>query len=420
MASNRKIRKLLMSIQKIYKKDPAYSNKASMQSTKLMLWGEKIVKHDKQYIISSFLPPLPSKAYFQLATASQEKENIYTQQSLSKRSAPISFFLGLTYKCNFDCKHCSAKLRKKDKELTTEEWKSVIKRIQDMGTSIIGFTGGEPLLREDLTEIINSIDNRSVTILYTNGKGLTYEIAKEYKENGLWSAAISLDSHDKCRFNEFRSSDQAFDISVEAIQNCQEAGLYTMMQSVFTKSDVTEENFMELFKLGRKLKVHEIRLLEPIKSGKLLKDSGMEEIFFDKETRQKVVNFQLKINRKLGYPKMTSFAHTESDEKYGCGAATQHSYITPNGELLPCDFVPLSFGNVIKEDVSKLWLEMNEAFGIPKSGCFANTINHELKKFDDDQFPLKKEISMELVSRYKTKVYPRIYQLRQSTFKMKK
>jgi len=409
-----------MSIQKIYKEDPAYTNKASLQSTKLMLWGEKIVKHDKQYIISSFLPPLPSKAFYQLATATPEIKNIYTQQSFSQRSAPISFFLGLTYRCNFDCKHCSAKLRKKGKELTAEEWKSVIKGIQDMGTAIIGFTGGEPLLRNDLAEIINTVDERSVTILYTNGKGLTYEKAKKYKENGLWSAAISLDSHEKCRFNEIRDDDQAFDISVDAIKNCRKAGLYTMMQSVFKKNEVTEENFKELFKLGRRLKVHEIRLLEPIKSGKLLKDSGMDEIFFDKKTRQKVVDFQLKINRKLCYPKMTSFAHTESDAKYGCGAGTQHSYITPNGELLPCDFVPLSFGNVIKEDVSKLWLEMNAAFGIPKSGCFALTINKELKKFDDDQFPLKKEISLEICSRHKTKVYPRIYQLRQSTFKKKK
>jgi len=417
MAFNRKVRRLLGRIQRIYRKDPNFSRRISLKSTKVMLWGEKIVKHNDQYIISSFIPPIPSRAYFEFATSTPQKEHVYTQQSLSIRSAPISCFLALTNACNFNCKHCSAKGRKTGDELTSEQWITVISNLQDMGVSVIGFTGGEPLMLKDLEKIIAAVDDRSVSILYTNGKGLTYERALEFKKNGLFSAAVSLDSHCRDTFNDMRNSSEAFDISVEAIKNSRKAGLYTMMQSVFTKETATEKNLFDLFKLGKELGVHEIRVLEPIRSGYLFDRDDLENFFFDNETRQKIINFQLKINKKLGYPKMTSFAHTESDAKYGCGAGTQHSYITPSGELLPCDFVPLSFGNVLKDDLSKIWIEMNKAIGIPKSGCFANKINQELRTYDKNMFPLDKELSKEICLRLQDKTFPRIYQIRQQAIK---
>ncbi len=417
MTFNKDIRQLLGKIQKVYKKDPNFSRRISLKSTKIMLWGEKIIKHDGQYIISSFIPPLPSQAYYEFATSTPNIENIYTQQSLSIRSAPISCFLALTNACNYNCKHCSAKGRKTDKELITEQWIDVINKLQNMGVSVIGFTGGEPLLVKNLEKIISAVDNRSVTILYTNGKGLTYERALEFKKNGLFSAAISLDSHCSDTFNDMRNNPEAFDISINAIKNSRKAGLYTMMQSVFTKKTATESNLLELFKLGKELKVHEIRVLEPIRCGNLFNRDDLKDFFFDKETRNKIINFQIKINKKLGYPKMTSFAHTESDEKYGCGAGTQHSYISPTGELLPCDFVPLSFGNVLKEDLSKLWLDMNKAIGIPKSGCFANKINYLLRNYEENTFPLNKEISTEICLQHQDQIFPRIYQVRQQAIK---
>jgi MoaA/NifB/PqqE/SkfB family radical SAM enzyme len=414
MFLNKGVRQNFRTGYKLVKDDPNFSIKNSLKSRVIMLKGEKIVIHEGKYVISSFSPPIPSRAFTQQAQATPKKENIYTQQMNAQRTAPISFFLALTYNCNYNCDHCSAKGRKSENELNTEQWKSVIADLQEMGASVIGFTGGEPLLRKDLKEIISAVDDRSVTILYTNGKGLSYEKAKTFKENGLYAVGVSLDSIDEEYFNEFRKDKNAFQNSVDALQNCRKAGLYTMMQSVLRKEDISKKFLFDLFKFGKKLNVHEIRILEPIRSGKLFyTDQRDESIFFDKQTREKLIQLQFKINRKLRFPKMTTFAHTESDDKYGCGAGTQHSYITPNGELLPCDFIPMSFGNVMEENVKELWKEMNEIIGLPKSGCFANKINDELQTYKGQVFPLEKSISKEISLKHQSKSFPKYYRAMQ-------
>ena len=409
MFLNKDIRKIFKDGYNLVKDDPNFSVWNSLKSRGVMLKGEKIVKHEGRYVISSFTPPLPSLAFQQQAQATPEKENVFTQQMLAQRSAPISFFLSVTYDCKYGCIHCSAKGRKTGEELTTVQWKKVINSIQDMGTSVVGFTGGEPLLREDLDELIGAVDERSVSILYTNGQGFTLEKAQALKERGLYATGISLDTYDKEDFNNFRNDENAFDNSIEAIKNSRKAGLYTMIQTFLRKENVTKEFLFKFFKLAKKLKAHEVRILEPIRSGRLFNNNQHEDLFFDKDARKKLIKLQFKINRRIGFPKMTSFAHTESAEKYGCGAGTQHSYITPSGELLPCDFVPLSFGNVIKDDVKDLWLSMNKIIGLPKIGCFANKINKELREYKNKSFPLEKSISEEICLKHQNKTYPKYY-----------
>ncbi len=412
MFLNKDFRKLIFKIQKIYRQDPNFSSINTLRYMLTMIKGEKIVKFGDKYVLTSFLPPIPSKAFFQLALATPDDQDIYTQQMHATRSAPLSFFLALTNKCNYNCKHCSAKGRHVGKELTTKQWKEVIEAIQNIGTAVIGLTGGEPLLKDDLEGIISSIDERSSSILYTNGKGFTYERAKSLKDAGLFAVGISLDTHIKAKFNEFRNNKDAFDNSIEALKNARDAGLYTMLQAFFAKDDVTKENLKQLLMVGKKLKVHEMRILEPITSGRLFDPKKHEAVIFDKATRQKIIDFQLKYNnRRLTYPKITTFAYFESDEKFGCGAGTQHSYITPSGELLPCDFVPLSFGNVLKEDVGKLWLEMNEIIGLPKSGCFANKINKELQLYKDRVFPLERSISENICKKHQATTFPKFFSI---------
>ena len=65
------------------------------------------------------------------------------------------------------------------------------------------------------------------------------------------------------------------------------------------------------------------------------------------------------------------FSYFESQDQFGCGAGVQHSYIDSRGELYPCDFVPLSFGNVFDTPVDVLWQEMHESIGKPRGYCFS-------------------------------------------------
>lgn len=400
-------------IHKEFKKDTNFSMLRAAKGLFYMIKGEKVVKHNDQYVITSFLPTFPSKAFLNHIFAVNDKTDIFTKNAFFDKSAPVSFYLSITSKCNYNCTHCSAKYRETGQELSTEQWIKVIKDIQDMGTSIIGFTGGEPLLRTDLEQIIQNIDDRSITFLYTSGNGLTKERTKTLKKSGLFSIGISLDSVNPTEHNEIRQNKKAFSNTIEAIQNSVEAGLYTMVQKVVMKKDISEEKLLEFFKFAKKYNVHEIRLLEPIRSGKLLINAdNMKNVFYTKEDRDKLIKIQLKVNKKLNMPKITTFPYTESIHKYGCGAGIQHSYIMPDGELLPCDFVPVTFGNVKDNSIKELWSKMKKIMGnIPQEGCFSQKIYKNIQKEmeEKNKIPVNSEKMKSIIQKYKGKVYPQFF-----------
>ncbi|SKC47575.1 radical SAM protein [Maledivibacter halophilus] len=409
MAVDKNVFSFLLQAHKIFSKDSNYSIFKGIKAIRYILKGEKIVKFQDKYILSTFMPPFPSRAFMTHITAVREEKNIFTQQIYSKRSAPISMHVSLTDRCLYNCFHCSAKGREVKKELTTEEWKKVFKELQEMKTSVIGLTGGEPLLRDDIEKLIEGIDDRSSVVLFTSGQNFTREKAISFKNKGLFGVGISLDSCIKEEHNKIRRNEDAFDNAVTAIKIAAKEGLYTIVQTVVLKNDINEEKLFKLFSFAKELGAHEVKILEPIISGNLLLKEDINEILYDTESRKKLIEIQHRANKTGRYPKITTFAYTESKEKYGCGAGTQHSYISTAGDLYPCDFVPMNFGNVKNESVSKLWSEMNETIGNPKIGCFAMRVNKTIQNNSKGILPLCTEKSKELCAKNKSKEFPDFY-----------
>jgi len=110
--------------------------------------NEKLTKISGKYVINTFMPPFPSIAFDQLI-----KSNVAVYNG---KALPYSTYVSLTNKCRFNCWHCS-KAYRQGEELRKEAWIQIMKKLQDIGVSVIGFTGGEPLLREDLEDIIKSM-----------------------------------------------------------------------------------------------------------------------------------------------------------------------------------------------------------------------------------------------------------------------
>lgn len=409
MVVDKNVLKSLLENYNILKEDKKFNLVKYIKMMVFFLKGEKIVNHEDKYILSTFMPPFPSQSFKQNILAVQGKTNIFTKQIYAERSAPISMYLCITNKCPNNCVYCSAKNRASEKELTKEEWIDVVKELQEMRTPIIGITGGEPMIRDDVFDIIKAIDNRSTIILFTSGFNLTYEKAKKLKESGLFGIGISLDSYDKDEHNTNRNSDKAFDFAIEALRNASKAGLYTMAQTVILKENLEEEKLLKLFKLAKDNGAHEVKILEPILSGNLLTDKNLDKILYNQSDRDKLIGFQHKANKRNDLPKISTFAYTESEAKYGCGAGNQHSYISASGELYPCDFVPMSFGNVKEESIKKLWLEMKNYIGKPKIGCFAQRVNKEAYKDVNGMLPIEKEKAVKICAKNKSEKYPKYY-----------
>ena len=152
------------------------------------LHHEKFVVHDGVTVLNSQMPPYGSEAFDNFMRVGE--------MAIDGRAAPASCHIVVTNRCDFDCWHCSNYHRKDpDRDLSKDLLLDTIHKMQDMGNGLIGITGGEPLLRDDLVELIEGIGPRSSVMLFTTGHKLTQEKAHELKKAGLFSMVISLDHH---------------------------------------------------------------------------------------------------------------------------------------------------------------------------------------------------------------------------------
>ena len=109
---------------------------------------------------------------------------------------PYAFLAEVTYRCPLRCPYCSNPTRvRNDRELTTDEWCRVIREAAALGVLQIGFSGGEPLVRHDLAELVRGAREANLyTNLITSGVGLDENCAHELRDAGLDSVQLSFQS----------------------------------------------------------------------------------------------------------------------------------------------------------------------------------------------------------------------------------
>lgn len=360
--------------------DPAYRSRNQVKILEGAARGERIVPFEDKYVVSSFFPPMPSRAFMTFLAGAKQKDKPFASLAEGGRSAPLSTHVCITTRCQYRCEHCGATTPDKCSELTLQQWQKVFADLQDLGVAYLGISGGEPLLRRDLEDILASIDDRSTTLLFTNGRALTPERARSLKQAGLFYLAVSLDSPDAAEHNRFRRNPRAFDHALTAIRNSADAGLYTMVSAVVLKRLLTRENLLQLFKTAGDQGAQEIRIHQPVPSGELADPAEHTDIFYTPDDIRMLYDLQFEVNEtRPELPKVSSFTYTEGPEKFGCGAGVMHSYISSTGELWPCDFVPASFGNVLETPVAELYRQMNCVAQSPRTTCMARTLAKQLQ-----------------------------------------
>lgn len=111
---------------------------------------------------------------------------------------PYALLAELTYRCPLHCPYCSNPARaRSDGELTTDEWHRVFREAAELGVLQVGFSGGEPLVRRDLAELVHGAREANLyTNLITSGVGLDESRASELREAGLDSVQLSFQSDD--------------------------------------------------------------------------------------------------------------------------------------------------------------------------------------------------------------------------------
>jgi radical SAM protein with 4Fe4S-binding SPASM domain len=113
-----------------------------------------------------------------------EKKSLDLHPLFTKKRPLLEYLdIELTERCDNNCIHCYINLPHQDpdaiqRELTTDKWKDILKQAADIGVLVVRFTGGEPLLRKDFTDLYSYARHLGIRVLlFTNGRGITPELA---------------------------------------------------------------------------------------------------------------------------------------------------------------------------------------------------------------------------------------------------
>ena len=292
----------------------------------------------------------------------------------------------LTYRCNLACEHCyldaggSPLVRTENfadrSELGTDECFRVIDEIAAFAPECLTIlTGGEPLLRRDILEIVRRAAERGLWVVVgTNGVRITENVARRLAEAGARGLSLSLDALDADRHDRFRRVRGAWQNTVEGAEILNRTGLPFIVQTTAGSHNLGELEAIADFAHGRlAAKVWNLYFLVPTGRGQFVSDispAQYDEVLASLFRIQQKYDGRMLVNAKCA-PHYIKTAlengapiRTYSGGAGGCPAGTHYMGIRPNGDVTPCPYLPVFAGTLRSASLTDLWASSELFAGI--------------------------------------------------------
>jgi len=317
--------------------------------------------------------------------------------------SPFIVIWEITRACDLACRHCRAEAIdwRDPRELSTQQGLDLIDQVHSMGAQIMVLTGGDPVKREDILDLIRHGSERGLRMatIPAATKMLTPELVKGLKSAGLSQMALSLDGHNAQVHDTFRGVVGSFELTIKGAGYARSAGLPLQINTTF--SEYNFDYFKEIAELVKSLGVvfWEVFFLVPMGRGKLLKQMTgrqYENMFKKLHEFSKEVDFIVKITEAQHYrryaveqerKKMSSkktFSEVELPERMtrdfgpsgsighapkGVNAGNGYVFISHIGEIYPSGFLPLSTGDVRNDSLADVYREHHVFQLLRNSDC---------------------------------------------------
>ena len=205
-----------------------------------------------------------------------------------------------------------------------------------------------------------------------------------------------------------RGKDGAFRTALDALQAVAKSGLYPYVIAVATHDFLQPDRFWQFIKFASKSGALEVHLLEPSPTGRL---AGHEDVVLNEADKQLLLKYQKDVAQDDSLPILSCFLYLESPQAFGCGAGLTHLYIDGSGEVCPCNFVPLSFGNIATEPLVRILDRMGCFFCKPRPSCVGKVLSGYIQS---ERLPLGPDASAEICRQHLPSVHPmpRYFQIR--------
>ncbi len=285
---------------------------------------------------------------------------------------PLWLLAELTYRCPLQCPYCSNPLdfARSHEELSTAEWIEVFRQAREMGAAQLGFSGGEPLVRQDLAELIEAARGLGYyTNLITSGIGLTEEKIASFAEAGLDHIQISFQAADEEVNNLLAGSKKAFAHKLEMARAVKKHGYPMVLNFVTHRHNI--DNIDQIIRLCIELEADFVELAtcqfygwaELNRAGLLpSKEQLVRAERITNEWRDKLAAQ----NHPCKLIFVTPDYYEERPKACMNGWGNLFLDITPDGTALPCHSarqLPIEFPNVREHSIEHIW---RHSFGFNK------------------------------------------------------
>jgi radical SAM protein with 4Fe4S-binding SPASM domain len=305
----------------------------------------------------------------------------------------------LTYRCNLACEHCYLDAGGKPQvdsesfadrsELGTDECFGVIDEIAAFAPECVTIlTGGEPLLRRDILEIVRRAAERGLWVVVgTNGVRITENVARRLAEAGARGLSLSLDALDPDRHDRFRRVRGAWQNTVEGAEILNRNRLPFIVQTTAGSHNLGELEAIADFAHDRlAARVWNLYFLVPTGRGQFVSDitaAQYDQVLASLYRIQRKYQGRMLVNAKCAphYIKTVlenvtaepdsipsaanspeppsipglSAIRTYSGGAGGCPAGTHYMGIRPNGDVTPCPYLPVFAGTLRNSRLADLW-----------------------------------------------------------------
>ena len=307
-------------------------------------------------------------------------------RDLDFSQTPFVAIWEVTRACDLACRHCRAEAinQRNPDELSTEEGYDLIDKIRSMGTHILVLSGGDPVKREDIFDLIRygALSGLRMATIPAATHALTPELVRKLKEAGLSQIAFSLDGSDSETHDSFRGTPGAFDLTMKGTWYARTAELPLQINTTFGVHNI--DRFEEIATLVKDLGVvfWEVFFLVPTGRGRLLKQMKAyqyERLFEKLYEFSKEVDFIVKITEAQHYRRYVMERETRDKSPgaaadlperltrdfgpggsiglapKGVNSGNGFVFISHTGEVFPSGFLPISAGNVRNESIVDIY-----------------------------------------------------------------
>jgi MoaA/NifB/PqqE/SkfB family radical SAM enzyme len=296
-----------------------------------------IAEKNGKNVYNLYNPPMPSPA----AMRPFERK---LRTMAEKIVFPATSTLSVTPRCPCQCVHCSADrfVTNERKELETDQLKSIIDQALDLGVCTMIFTGGEPMVRADLPDLVRHVDkNRAHAMMFTSGVLLTDKNIERLAEAGLGSLNVSIDADQAAVHDDLRCVPGAFRKAIDGARRARDAGILTGISTYGSHDSVNSGGLERLLQIARDEGFHEVTIFDCVPTGKFL---TQPEVIMGRKDIKRVRALADKYNEADHPMGITAQAKANAYDGGGCF-----------GDINPCDFNPITFGNVTEEPLEVIW-----------------------------------------------------------------